>query len=232
MLEYKITNKVFDTEWDEVCKKAPGKVTPLVPKKLVPEMWRKDENGAPLDINGVDANLPVLGVTLPQAILVAERLNGKIPTLRQWQKAAGVLEDGVLVGPAGAPLTALERKTAADVFRNRKLALGLPKSLPVTDPRAEGDVSKPWKIRQLVSNGREWIAQAPGPPVRLELDPLPDGQQFAIVVGKAADESYVEPVTDLRQNRPEQYPWGDPAGERKEDEKGVYAGFRLVLEVP
>jgi len=231
MLEHKITNKVFATVWKEVLANRETEVKQLT-NKLAPEMWRKDANGNPLDIDGVDADLPVLGVTLPEAILVAERLNGRIPTLRQWHKAAGVLEDGPKVSPAGKEPTETENKAFAALCRARKLALGgLPKSLPVTDPLASGDESKPWKVRQLVSNGREWLAQGPDSPARLELFPLPMSErQYAWVVGHAADESHIDSLDQLL-NPSEQYPWGDPRRDKKDD-KGIYAGFRIVLEVP
>ena len=71
MLEHKITNKVFNFVWDRVSGEPRVKG---LPEALVPQKWRKDADGKPLDIDGADADLPVLGVTVPEAILVAEWL--------------------------------------------------------------------------------------------------------------------------------------------------------------
>ena len=177
-------------------------------------MWRYvngDKDGKLLDINGADAELPVLSVTLPEAIFVAEQLNGKIPILWQWQKATGVL-DGAKVSPAGPQLTppdelqkitppadrrAAINKWRSEQYRDMNLALGLSGAVPVTAQGAKRDVSEPWEIRQLMSNGREWLAQSVGSDDRMKLFPLPQGERLAFVVGRAADEVNIPSAQEL-----------------------------------
>ena len=88
MLENKITNKVFQTVWDDLT--GDPQVADIQNKrKLAPGAWRKDEDGTDLLIDGLDAALPVLGVTVPVPLLVANKLAEMLPTFQQWKKATG-----------------------------------------------------------------------------------------------------------------------------------------------
>src|SRR5579883_418439 len=241
MLEDKITNKVFNSVWDRIS--GEEQVKDIASKKaFAPGKWRKDEAGNPLDLNGADADRPVLGVTVPEAMLVAQWLGGALPSLKQWQKATGVLEDDAVYGPAGKELdippqfnknlTPTERRAfnfwRSEQLQQRNLALGLreppdrPKPLPVRDPRASGDKSHPWEIRQLVSNGQEWLDQANRDPnSRIVLSTLPLGEQLALVVGHHPRDLVIDSATVIRTEEPASWPWTQV--------EGVYAGFRIVL---
>jgi hypothetical protein len=234
MLEHKITLKVFATVWAEI-DQAP-ETQAIRGKGLTPGEWRKDEDTGRVlvkekdggfIIDDADADLPVLGVTVPEAILVAQRLHGKLPLHSEWLKATGLL-DGAPNGPAGAVLEPLPKvgdlkRWKKDQFTTRRLALGQERALPVTDALASGDVSR-WKIRQLVTNGQEWLGQADAQtPGRLTLLPLPTSEQQAIVVGHGPREDAIDKAATLRFEAPGTNPWTQV--------KGVYAGFRIVLTV-
>src|SRR5262249_2380810 len=101
-----------------------------------------------------------LGVSFAEAMLVAQRLGGSLPTYRQWLKAVGAMEPDPQLPAgkalAGGPGGAGRRQQLED----RHLALGRSKTLPGRSKEASGDKSVPWDIRQLVSNGREWLDQS------------------------------------------------------------------------
>ena len=234
MTEHKITTGVFITEWEKV---ATGQTVTDLRKHggdLIRELWRKDEEGR--ETVSDDPFLPVLGVTVPEAMVVALSLKGKLPTHRQWQKATGVFEEGVKDGPAGPPLqvptqfakaspTPFERealyKWKSERFAERHIGLGMSRTLTVGDDRVKKDISF-WKIRQLVTNGQEWLAQSPQETERFELFPLPDGQRQAFVVGYGPREDNIDSASDIRTKSPRPHAWNLV--------EGVYAGFRIVLE--
>ena len=87
MLENKITNKVFAAQWEGLLLESPKKVEGLTKRgPWAPGVWKYEQGnpkGKLLKISGEDADRPVLGVTLPEALLVAERLTGKVQTLRE-----------------------------------------------------------------------------------------------------------------------------------------------------
>ena len=82
----------------------------LLANDLLPGQWRKGApelepgpDGMPnrLGIEGDQTVVPVVGVTVPEAMLVAQELGGLLPTYKQWLKAVGAMGDGEPPGPAG-----------------------------------------------------------------------------------------------------------------------------------
>ena len=246
MLEHKITNRVFKALWNTPKVQARAKEIGAKNAAYLSVLWERDENGKALRINGEgfrefdgpDAELPVLGVSLPQAILVAEALGGSLPTYDQWVKATGAWEDGVTDGPAGPAVspppeflkpdrTPEEEKAFAEwkrkQFTDRNLALGRSEgALSVRNPGAGRDVSH-WQIRQLVSNGQEWLGHNNLSKVRFSLTPLPDGPQDACVVGRRPADPVIDSLAKFRTQSPTQYRW-------EGDEPEGRAGFRVVIE--
>jgi serine/threonine protein kinase len=145
MLENKVSNRVFKTEWDRVVAlPQTGVLDPF----LYPGRWRKGapgDDGKDLGIDGDRERLPVLGVTLPEAMFVAEQLSGLVPTLNQWHKAVGALGDGEGDGPGiNDP-----KNPRSQVF-----AGGLSVPCAVDKPTADVSVHG---IHQMASNGIEWV---------------------------------------------------------------------------
>ncbi len=160
MLENKITNRVFAETWDEASNDTKSElsryrnlpyVKPFV-ATLLPGKWKSgaiDIDGKDLGIKDDQAGVPVVGVTVPEAILVAAQLGGRLPTHAQWLKAVGARADSQEPGPAGAPAV-----TGEDVSVTRPLALGLKKG-PWPVEKKTKDISV-YGIHQLVTNGCEW----------------------------------------------------------------------------
>jgi serine/threonine protein kinase len=155
MLENKITNRVFKAEWTRTMPlpTLDGPTNPLYPGRWQKGVWYKKEKGAPgkyLGIDGDQAGVPVLGVTLPEAMVVADQLGGLVPTLTQWLKAAGALGDGKGDGPGITD----PNNPLSQVF-----ARGVPVPWPVD--KQTGDLSV-HGIHQLATNGVEWTREAEG----------------------------------------------------------------------
>jgi serine/threonine protein kinase len=231
--EHKITNKVFSTWWQKI--RDSDEVNRIRQDRNgahVPESWTQYEDKTKVQTDGVDAERPVLGVTVPEAMLVAKELGGLLPTHRQWLKATGLLERGTKNGPAGPALdtTGVMQGELRDWkrkrFQERKLALGEPlKPLPVGDEGASGDKSTPWQIRQLVTNGQEWLGEVNGQKgVRFVLSPLPSPDALGCVVGHSPLEDQIDTATYLQNTGPGPYRWCEV------DE--VRCGFRIILVVP
>jgi hypothetical protein len=194
---------------------------------LVPGEWRKgavdldtepNDPGHRLGVAGPQAGVPVLGVTVPEAMLAAEKLQGQLPTYRQWLKAAGARGDDNRAGPAGPALAAPPER--ADERRKelarRNLALGLTRG-PWPVEKRTADVSY-CGVHQLVTNGQEWLGTDESDR-RFDLASLPAGESQAVVVGQGPNELYVETFADFHLRLE---PW------TRRD--GVHAGFRIVLE--
>jgi serine/threonine protein kinase len=221
MLEHKVTNRVFSAVWKDVDQSI---VRDLRKENelYVQGRWKTDEYGQELHLDGPDGALPVLGVTVPEAILVARKLGGSLPNFQQWLKAAGLLEENVTEGPAGTHLAdSTPIEMLREQFAKRKLALGLANGpLAVSDPRAAGDVSRPWGIHQLVSNGRERLGESvQGRPVTVV--PVPRGPTYSRIVGYGPAESVVLPPDELKRQR------GEDLIEAVAGDG--YSGFRIVL---
>ncbi len=243
MLADKITNRVFDAEWQ----KWQARELPLLINlqktnpELLPGEWRK---GAP-DIEnhrlgigqreGIaysQADVPVVAVTVPEATIIAEGLGGLLPTREQWLKAVGAL-DGKAPGPAGNDVTVpsdlldkpLERAAyRRNELRKRNLALALDNG-PWPVSRLTSDVSTPdsrhpHKIHQLVSNGQEWSGQIEDGG-RVSLASLPAAERYVHLIGQAWDKDVVLTIDAMRDmtRLAEWTKW-----------EGVYAGFRIVLQ--
>jgi formylglycine-generating enzyme required for sulfatase activity len=170
MLENKITNQVFATEWDRADKNPSSALNQLRRRAgdqgsvLLPEEWRKgaidpekttEDKVAYRGITGEMAGVPVVAVTFPEAMMVADALGGLVPTKKQWIKATGASE-GNGDGPAGPAED--ENDGVADI-RRRQLALAQSAPWPVA--RRTNDVSV-FGIHQLVSNGYEWTRDTAG----------------------------------------------------------------------
>jgi hypothetical protein len=224
MLENKITNRVFAAEWQRIGVHPTRTLQQFretykeEANRLLPSAWRDDtidtkRNALSQYEDWPD--MPVVGVTVPQAMLVAEELGGQLPTYEQWRKAVGAMGDGRPVGPVGAPVK--DEASARDELRARKLALGLNAPRPVHEPTE--DISF-CGIHQLVTNGLEWMGGDDGTR-RLRLLGSPTTVTYARVVGRSWDMKDVLTYEQIQHQ-----------GELKWDNTEEMISFRIVLEPP
>jgi hypothetical protein len=123
-----------------------------------PDLWRQgaatlkrsfifSSKFVPVGVKG-RGRVPVFRVTAQEAAYAAEVLGGRLPSLKQWQKATGEGEDD-RPGPFdGDPRNLQGLALAQDGG-----------AWPVT--QGKRDVSM-WGCREMVSNGKEWT-RSPGP---------------------------------------------------------------------
>jgi serine/threonine protein kinase len=159
ILESKVWNDLYDAfmrdpKAEELLRKYSGRPGC---ERLVRGDWRKgalaygfnpDPDSAPFyGVEGpLQGRLPVFRVTATEAHCFAEWMDGRLPTRRQWQKAAGLGEGSFLKGPS-------ER----NVGENMEVAIGLTDG-PWPVDRGKRDVSI-YGCRQMASNGYEWTRE-------------------------------------------------------------------------
>jgi hypothetical protein len=209
MLRDKVTNRVFAAEWE----RAPTVLGELTGDRY-PGKWRlgaRNLDGADLGIDGPQAGVPVVRVTGPEAMVVAELLGGLLPTHQQWVKATGAREakEG---GPAGPPAKSPEELV------QRGLALGLRGPWPVN--RATPDVSV-YEIHQLTSNGVEWTREQYVTGRKLTRFDTAVASEFTVrLVGQSWEMPDVLGYKEI-QEQGKSMDWTST---------DVFAGFRVVLE--
>lgn len=205
MLENKVTNRVFKEVWDAASKPTDGPA-------LYPGVWRKGapggKDGEGLGIDGDRERWPVVAVTLPEAMFVAEQLGGQVPTMAQWRKATGALGDDTAEGPGITD--------PADP-RSQVFAGGIATPWQVDMPTADVSV---YGIHQLVSNGLEWSRESEDGKLLKRFDVLltpPYANLFGQEWGAAERLSY----TRIRETK-KLSKWTETTDPT--------AGFRIVLE--
>lgn len=250
ILQNKITNQVFKAAWAEA-ESNPNSALQTYRRSLtlddhrklhLPMLWEKgatDWNGVELGIRDKQADVPVVGVTVPEAIVIARELGGFLPTYPQWFKAVGMSDRDKAKDPAGpaGPEVMGNNEACRLALQQRGLALGLrdgPQAVSVrTSDRSYRDV------HQLVSNGAEWVdnyklqGEHEWRTGRVKLAEVrPDDKWYFRVVGgdwqtpsvltfaQILNENAMNrPVPWVHWNAPE--PWG-----------GESISFRIVLEPP
>src|SRR5262249_26977434 len=144
---------------------------------LLPGAWRKgalDRTGTDLKTDGAQAGVPVLGVTVPEAMLVAEKLGGKLPSFAQWSKAVGAGDD------TRPPRSGSARKGLASDQKNAPL--------PVERPPPDVSVHD---VHQLTSNGQEWTRDTRRDDSPPSLFPPPASDPKVRIVGRSWDDPHL-----------------------------------------
>ena len=181
MLRNKITNQVFRTVWNPAIADQGSRVTQFrnlldaeLTKALLPGKWTEGAiaGGKSLGSDKEQDSVPVVGVTAPEAMLVAAELGGQLPTYKQWHKAVGANGEGRGPGPAGRDRQKFFGMEV-EVLADRPLALGLVGG-PWPVSKLTDDVSV-HSIHQLVSNGYEWTA---GEDEARRVEPFADPQNY------------------------------------------------------
>jgi serine/threonine-protein kinase len=128
------------------------------PEGVARSQWRANWARRGADADG---ELPVLHVTCDDAWQFAAWMRGRLPTVAQWDKAAGRY-DGGGSGPFVEPWN------PEDV---QQIAVGRAADGPLRVGTATGDVSRPFGLHDMAGNGLEWTStpkqsDAPLPPPR------------------------------------------------------------------
>ncbi len=228
MLRDKISNRVFQQIWEKAEKSETSSIAEFQrrfgndAKFLLPGKWREGaptQTGEKLGISGVQAEVPVVNLTMPEAALAATELGGKLPTDRQWRQAVS--------GLGGSLPKLLEKwkpkpgqsEPTEEELESLGVALGL-KFGPWPVTRTTPDVSF-HGIRQLISNGYEWTCiNADGNVVDLETNPAVTPRVF--VVGQSWDVPVVLTPDTIASGK-NLWPW---------DSARTAIGFRVVFDPP
>jgi hypothetical protein len=87
---------------------------------------------------------PVFHVRVWEAQAFAEWLHGNLPTLEQWNKAAGLYEKGRGKGPYG------------DEWEKERKGIAINREAPMRLDQTENDVCERYGCRDMAGNGSEW----------------------------------------------------------------------------
>jgi hypothetical protein len=157
-----------------------------------------------------EANNPVLGVVAEDAHRYALWLGGLLPTIQQWEKAAGRFDPNRGRGPF---------HETADLKR-----LGIRRTEPMRLDEPTDDISHPFGLRHLSGNGRELTRNLADP--NRGTVPLSDPQELDAVSLRGRSFRAQEPLLFRDLEDREQTLLGD-LGYRESNEE---TGFRVVLE--
>jgi serine/threonine protein kinase len=160
--------------------------------------------------------LPVLQVTVIQAYYFARWLEGKLPTVHQWDKAAGRYESSRGEGPFRGPLNNIDfNKGEIAVRRSGPMAVG----------KASKDISL-LGCHDMSGNGFEWTRTSH---MSEEKVPLVNPEEGARVQSRGMTFKNPKPLTWERlSKRPAlSAPYFFPAEEKDRE----FIGFRVVLEL-
>jgi hypothetical protein len=202
---YMMENKV----WNELFRVALG--DPEFQKRL-----NKVKSGAPWMVQErwtLDAGprLPVTNVTVIEAYCFARWLGGNLPSVLEWNKAAGLYEPDAGKGPFREAWNPADKGGIA-ISRT-------PKEGPMPVGTATEDISHPFLIRDMAGNGQEWTRT---PLVGGGEVPLPDSDPETPIMLRGKSFTFSVPVLfrDLKEER-ESERYGKTADD---------ITFRVVLE--
>jgi hypothetical protein len=180
------------------------------PQAVADSQWQIGAMAGDKDL-GTDDRLPVVRVTLYEAHLFARWLGGELPTARQWDKAAGLLD-----GAKGPFLGDHKELKPGDI------ALGRENEGPLPVGTAPRDVSK-FDCRDMAGNGREWTCTP------AQTDFSRDNERVSFVP--------IEPSVNIRlrghsylDSTP--YQLGQEPGQQPPDKPRPDISFRVVIELP
>jgi serine/threonine protein kinase len=200
--ENKVTNETF------------ARFAAASPDVVTTSQWQLGglpEGSAPA---GEHPRHPVLRVTVAEADACARWLGGRLPTTKQWDKAAGLFD---AAGAAG-PFTGTWDGSSVEGF-----ALGRGAAGPMEVGTAERDRS-PFGCRDMTGNGREWTRDVAG--LERRTVPLPNPTEFDRVWLRGR--SYFRDAPLLYEQL------ADPSLEEIESQPYLEAdpqtGFRIVIE--
>jgi hypothetical protein len=134
---YMMENKVWVGLYREFARQAPA-------KELSNKNWDMKDRNSPWLNRG--ERLPVLNVPATGATYFARWLDGRLPTVEEWNKAAGLFEENHGEGPF---------RGSWQAARKPEIAVGRGDAGPMAVGQAGDDVSL-FGVRDMAGNGREW----------------------------------------------------------------------------
>jgi hypothetical protein len=137
MLEGKVTNDQFKAATSDEAFLAPLAKFEKAEPQLVRREWQQSFKGG--------GQLPAMYVTVTEAYCFAQWLGGNLPTMHQWNKAAGFDGQNLESGPFRKPVDGTRPKVAVGGLKS-----------PVPVGQSEDDVSR-FLCRDMAGNGVEFI---------------------------------------------------------------------------
>lgn len=183
------------------------------PLAITDSRWLSGAKAGDKDLNNSNERHPVFRVTAVDALAFARSLGGNLPTVRQWEQAAGKSAGS----PSDGPYRGVWDSNSPGKITVRRGSDG---PLPVGE--SEQDVS-PFGCYDMAGNGREWTRDIAGAGNRTLPLPSPTDEDRVILRGK----SYASRT-----------PWrfADGNAERAEAQyyltPSPYTTFRVVIEPP
>jgi hypothetical protein len=187
--------------------------------------WRNGALAKGKNMGIGNKSLPVTRVALEDAHRFAVAMGGKLPSVQQWDKAAGRFEPNHPEGPFKGPWTLEEDKDKDQIAIDRE------EKGPLEVGKASKDIS-PFGCRDMAGNGREWTR---------DLFLLGSGKEREVPLppGRLID-NYKDRVFLRGRNYMEDRPlrFTDPTmGTERPDTLGYKetrfdVGFRVAIEIP
>jgi hypothetical protein len=185
--------------------------------------WLKGALGKGKDLGIENPRLPVTRVGVEDAHRFAVAMGGKLPSVKQWDKAAGHFEPNHAEGPFKGPWSSEEDKN------KDQIAIDRGDEGPLEIGKASKDISL-LGCHDMSGNGREWTR---------DLIVIGSGNEREIPLDRPAD-NYKDRVILRGRNYVEDKPllFTDPTmGTERPDTLGYNetrfdVGFRVVIEIP
>lgn len=179
------------------------------------------EEGAMIGDGSLGADnprLPVVNISAHEADRCAAWLGGRLPTVEEWNTAAGYYQWKLKSSEEGADaLGPFQGKWPPDV--TTPSLFGIDREAPLQVGTAKDDVSEPYKCHDMAGNVEEWTCNLTGTIGRVPVS-NPDPGTFV----KARGKCYSDPMPYLYIDfdKPIDYAYED---------RSPFVGFRVVIEI-
>jgi serine/threonine protein kinase len=198
IMENKVTNELF------------RKFAEANPKAVEGSKWELGGVAKRKELGATNPRHPVVRVNFAEAWACAVWLGGRIPTVEQWDKAAGRFEEHHGLGPF---------RESAD-GKAPEVAVARAETGPADAGSAASDVS-PFGIRDMAGNGREWTRTSIEAGVVL---PLTESNDLVGVILRGRSYAAPTPLLFSEMNDPLR------AESQFYTDRDAYTGFRVVFD--
>jgi formylglycine-generating enzyme required for sulfatase activity len=203
MMENKVSNELFALAMNDPDFQKSLADEKKVHSETIKDQWKLGGIGnSDLGMDGKD-QWPVLRVTVTEAHLFARWLGGYLPSVAQWDKAGGWLNND-------------QQPCLPPPWERDDIAINRGEKGPMPVGTAPKDVSR-FKCRDMAGDGQEWTATLTQVGKSVPVS-NPSDQFFVVLRGN----SYVAPQPFLFTDRRASVPYLEPS---------PYIGFRVVLHL-